>query len=113
MTRVADFTHKMLGTANDPKLKTKGAETWGVALFLIDELQERSNVLGDDADRLIQAGKSLQAIVELWKSNGWIMPTAAAEENRNILQSNHFDFVVAKLRSHLICKPYIYSREEY
>jgi hypothetical protein len=34
LTRVNDVTAKMVGTPNDMKLKTKGAETWGVLLFL-------------------------------------------------------------------------------
>lgn len=38
LTRVSDLVPSMLGEANDQKLKTKGAETWGLCLFLISEL---------------------------------------------------------------------------
>ena len=81
ITRVADLTVKMLGSANEKKLKTKGAETWGVALFLIYELPKRMSMLGGDGERLLQAGKQLEKIVRIWKANDWTMPRPAAQES--------------------------------
>jgi hypothetical protein len=81
LTRVADLTEKMLGTSSDQKLKTKGAETWGVALFLIEELDKRRALLGADGDRLFQAGSMLETIVRSWKSHEWVMPRSEAEKN--------------------------------
>ena len=80
LTRVADLTTKMLGSANDKKLKTKGAETWGVALFLIEELQVRSHMLGDQGDRLRLAGEMLERVVRIWKMHDWTMPRDSAKE---------------------------------
>ena len=39
LTRCSDLTPKMLGTPADQKCKTKGAETWGILLFVISELK--------------------------------------------------------------------------
>ena len=81
LTRVADLTLKMLGTADDPKIKTKGAETWGVFLFLISELRIRHSMVGAEAERLIHAGDMLEKIVRTWKAYDWIIPRSAAQEN--------------------------------
>ena len=70
----------MLGTSGDPKLKTKGAETWGIALFLISELGTRSGLVGPDGDRLRVAGEMLEKVVRTWKAHDWTMPRAAAQE---------------------------------
>ena len=74
LTRVADLTPSMLGTQNDQKMKTKGAETWGVALFLLSELRLRSRTAGEDGNTLRMAGESLEKIVRIWKRNDWTMP---------------------------------------
>ena len=82
VTRVADFTTKMVGSIGEPKLKTKGAETWGVALFLISELRNHRGM--PDGDRLIRAGECLERIVRIWKAHDWTMPRPAAEENTHV-----------------------------
>ena len=71
----------MLGTADDPKIKTKAAETWGVFLFLISELRIRQSMVGAEAERLIHAGDMLEKIVRTWKAYDWIIPRSAAQEN--------------------------------
>ena len=81
ITRVADLTVKMLGTTTNQKLKTKGAETWGVALFLISELPGRMAMLGEEGARLLEAGKELENMVRIWKENDWTMPRSAAKES--------------------------------
>ena len=81
LTRISDLTSSMLGEITKQKLKTKGAETWGVALFLIDELELRSAVVGTDGANLLMAGRSLEKIVRIWKGHDWTMPLSAAKEN--------------------------------
>ena len=81
LTRVSDLTPKMLGSSSDQKLKTKGAETWGVALFVIDELRVRAHMLGADGDRLRMAGEMLEQIVRSWKAHDWTIPQAQIQEN--------------------------------
>ena len=81
LTRVSDLKPSMVGELNDQKLKTKGAETWGVALFLLDELALRSALVGSEGDKLRMAGKSLEKIVRIWKGHDWTIPLEAAKEN--------------------------------
>ena len=84
ITRVADFTVKMMGSKKKKKLKTKGAETWGMALFLISELRLRVPMLesnGVNGNRLLHAGEMLEKIVRIWKAHDWTMPRAAAKDN--------------------------------
>lgn len=82
LTRVADLTVKMLGSNDDPKIKTKGAETWGFTLFLISELEVQRRMLeGEDRARLIEAGELLVKIVRIWKDHDWTIPRAKAQES--------------------------------
>jgi hypothetical protein len=74
LTRVADFTPSMAGTRGDPKCKTKGAETWGMCLFLLDELRKFGDRLGGEWIRLLAAGESLEAMVLAWRQCGWVVP---------------------------------------
>ena len=81
LTRVSDFTQSMLGTWNKPALKTKAAETWGVALFLIEEIKARGAALSEmDRTRLRQAGEQLVIIVQIWKSSNWCIERAIAQK---------------------------------
>lgn len=82
LTRVADLTMSMLGEPNDRKLKTKGAETWGIALFLNSELQKYHHMLpGAEGSRLLNAGIALERVVRIWKGTGWTMPAALQKES--------------------------------
>ena len=81
LTRVADLTVKMLGKSTQHRLKTKGAETWGVALFLISELQSEKAGKLDDRDRLLLAGQALEKVVRTWQGHDWTIPRPACQEN--------------------------------
>ena len=75
LTRVADLTPSMLGSVNNPTLKTKGAETWGLALFLIAELRtHHARLPNAEGNRLLHAGQSIEQVVRAWKGSGWVMP---------------------------------------
>ena len=71
---------KMLGTPDDPKLKTKGAETWGLVLFLTDMLQKYSAGLGEDVALLIEAGRTLIDVMGTMHMAGNTMTTAEVQE---------------------------------
>jgi hypothetical protein len=47
LTRVADFTVKMIGKRSSPKLKTKGAETYGLMKFLLFVFETYGSRLGE------------------------------------------------------------------
>ena len=80
LTRVSDFTPSMIGTRSNQKLKTKAAETYGVALFLIDEIQKRGDALGaEDQLKLGQAGSHLISMIQIWKSSAFKMDRAQSQ----------------------------------
>ena len=83
LTRVFDFTKKMIGTEAKPHLKTKGAETFGLMKFLIHTFQVYGCRLGEHWQRLLQAGQALDRIIEIWNSSGWVMTPAAREDFTN------------------------------
>ena len=80
LTRVSDLTKGMLNQHWDKHVKTKGAETWGFALFLKDELEKRGTMMGADRDRLLNAGEQLIAIATHWKSYLWKIPEHVSKE---------------------------------
>ena len=88
LTAVSDLTVKMLGTSNDRKCKTKGAETWGVMLFLLSVLAGRGAHLGEDAARYLAAGSALRQVVEKWNSHGATVPRAAQQDSGVDLYTN-------------------------
>jgi hypothetical protein len=79
LTRVGDLTAKMVGTKHKPRCKTKGAETFGMALFLTDMLRKYSVRLGSAGKRLERAGSALLRLVEIWDSCGRVMDAAARQ----------------------------------
>jgi hypothetical protein len=80
ITRVHDFSPKMIGTRTRPRCKTKGAETWGLLLFFLSELRRFGAAAGDDGRRLRQAGEALEMLVRTWRSSPWILPLAARQD---------------------------------
>ena len=85
LTRVADLTAGMLGEPGDPKLKTKGAETWGIVLFVVEELKIKGGVLPpDDCTRLLHAGENLVRIARIWKSCDWTVPDDLQKDRLDI-----------------------------
>ena len=69
LTRLADLTPSMLGKPSEQTLKTKGAETWGFALFVVSELKTHSAMLGASGQRLLHAGDMLVQTIRIWKHN--------------------------------------------
>jgi hypothetical protein len=58
----------MLGTRNDRKLKTKGAETYGVLLFVVEQLRQFGDRAGEHHRRLLLAGESLEFMIRTWQN---------------------------------------------
>ena len=88
LTRVNDFTVKMIGTRNEPTLKTKGAETYGVLLFLLELMTIYTWRLGEHWQRLHRAGQDLVDIVSIWQGNSesWIIPAAKRQATKANVQ---------------------------
>ena len=73
LTRLSDFSLKTVGEPAKRKLKTKGAETYGLLLFLGDELERRASVLGDACSCLAQASRALERFVAIQNEAGTVM----------------------------------------
>jgi hypothetical protein len=58
-----------LGSRSDQKLKAKGAETWGLLLFLLDLLDQVQERIPDRhrAKRLLRAGRALETLYVSWR----------------------------------------------
>jgi hypothetical protein len=82
LTRVAKFRRKTIGDRSDKKLRTKGAETWGFMLFLLDMLGTRGGSIGPAvAANLLRAGRALEAMVVTWSAAG---PNLSPEESQRV-----------------------------
>ena len=69
LNRVADFTIKMVGTRNDPALKTKGAEMYGLMKFLLFFIEAYSDRVGSDWQGILAAGQALDSIIGIWQKH--------------------------------------------
>ena len=95
LTRVSDFTPSMIGTVNNQSLKTKAAEPYGVALFLIKEIEVRGGILKDgDQVKLGQAGSHLVSMIQIWKTSGWKMDR---DQSQKVL--DHYKIHLQLMRS--------------
>ena len=62
------MTKGRVGENNDRKCKTKGAETWGFMLFLIDVLEANAARLPPEAIALARAGRALEDMILIWRA---------------------------------------------
>ena len=76
----------MLGDGSTRKLKTKGAETWGVFLFMVNELPTQPNV--PDRARLLEACTSAKAVIDIWDQGSWHL--SAAEVTASVTAWSRF-----------------------
>ena len=60
----------MLGTPARQELKTKGAESWGMMVFLMDTMAVRQHKLGPEGARLREAGQAFVALVGIITTSG-------------------------------------------
>jgi hypothetical protein len=77
LTRVQDVTPTMVGTVTNKRLKTKGAETWGILLFLIEALGQHLPRLGADGGSAARGGALLE------HANGYARPRGAPLDRRS------------------------------
>lgn len=93
LTRVSEFTLKMLGTKDAPKLKLKGAETYGMLHFVLHVFQTHSARFDAHGRRLQRAGEALRSIIRVWKSANRVLKPAEIQDlrckNMRSQQQNH------------------------
>jgi hypothetical protein len=80
LTQLSDLTPKMLGSRVAKRLKTKGAETWGFALFALAELRCHLHRLPPLGARLLRAGENLERLDGIWRRSEWVMQSAHVED---------------------------------
>lgn len=82
VTRMGDLTRGMIGTHDRPNLKSKGAETAGFFLFILDEMTTfRARVPTSTAVRLHAAGEALRTCVQGWEDQPWVLPAEKCKEH--------------------------------
>ena len=78
LTELNDLVPTMVGTHLHKKLKTKAAETWTIALFILDEYDRlKDHLHGVNRDRFPRAGRCLVSIMHVWHVHPWVLPKAA------------------------------------
>ena len=70
LSRLRDRRVSMLGTEDNPRLKAKAAETWGILLLVEAMLQKHIANLGEDGPPLLEAAKCLDNLVKTMATNG-------------------------------------------
>lgn len=79
ITRIGTFKRRHLREPDDKKLRTKGAETWGIVLFLVARLEREVIRMGAEAGRRCAAGQELVRMNRVWQSSPWRMSAAAIQ----------------------------------
>lgn len=74
LTQVGDLTRKMLGTVVAKELKTKGAESWGILLFVADTLAGSLHKLKPEAAELLEGARALIELVTIFDACGAAVP---------------------------------------
>ena len=70
LTRIKQFSKRIIGEPSQRKLATKGAETWGFVLFLIDVMKARRSALPSVVNRYIEAGESIVRLMTIFDEAG-------------------------------------------
>lgn len=75
LTRVGKFKRRHLMSPEDKKLRTKGAQTWGVMLWLLQRMQQAfsGGRLDETMLRIFRAGLALHDLVMVWNTSGAVL----------------------------------------
>ena len=98
ITKVGKFSRNILGDSGQ-RLKTKGAETYGVLLYLLSKLLALGDALPDGA-RMLRAGGALEKLVALWRDAGPVL-TEAEQAMSLLLWMTHLDETEHDMRTQL------------
>ena len=74
LTKIGNFSSKLLGDTSNKKLKTKGAETWGFSLYLLSKLRLLGPRVGAYLQPTFQAGLALERMLRSWRNQGTNLP---------------------------------------
>ena len=127
LTRVHDITPAMVGTKADNKLKTKGAETWGVLLFLQSIFENYGDeiITGDTLDispqEYLAAARSLIAMCAIMDEGKCNLSEAGSEQllfqwKRFVSITSHLpalDLPKKHATSHMVAKSKFFGNPRY
>ena len=127
LTRVHDITPAMVGTKADKKLKTKGAETWGVLLFLQSIFEKYGDeiIAGDIFDispeEYLAAARSLIAMCTIMDEGKCNLSEAGSEQlmfqwKRFVSITSHLpalDLPKKHATSHMVAKSKFFGNPRY
>ena len=80
LTRVTSLSNKRVGKTDERKLATKGSETYGLLIWMIDLTETAGHLLSERAHRFCDAGRLLTRIVEIWRVSPARMGEADIQE---------------------------------
>ena len=72
LTRITKLSAGKLGIKSNPKCETKGAQTWGFLLYLLEVLEDRIPTMREErehAEKLLKSGRALAGLVKTKKTN--------------------------------------------
>ena len=93
LTEVTDLTPAMLLSRDSHRIKTKGAETYGILKFVVASLQHWNSHVPEH-ERLLLAGEALLSIVQTWRQPKWRIPDSEIQVNHtsNRITAHHLTF---------------------
>lgn len=80
LTHLNDLTPAMLGTVGKQRCKVKGAECWCLLLFLLEEIEQFGQRVGNNWQRLIMAGRCLESMIVGWRRASWVLSDQQIED---------------------------------
>lgn len=75
VTRISDITMKMVGTPDEPRLKLKAMECFGMCGYLVDAVYKYRHIVGDKFRLFHESGRALRDYVFLVKAAPMNLPT--------------------------------------
>ena len=83
LTKIHDINRKSIGSKTKPALKTKGAETWTLMLFLLDQFKKHEGRLGREGKDIFDAGDQLRKMNEIFHASG---PVVSKDDQRSVFE---------------------------
>lgn len=77
LTQINDFTVGMLGDKDTRTVGTKGAETWSLILFFVEELKAHPHII--DQPRILRACEALVELITTWQHASWVLTAQELE----------------------------------
>ena len=81
LTRVKGLSKKRVGDNTAQTLRTKGAETYGFCIYLMERLSQDLPSSGENGRKYLRAGNALIRMVQIWRESGANLSQQAFQES--------------------------------